>query len=193
VKFTLVFSKHVPTISAMKTFLPVLAFVIVSSLAPARGAETAVPSHSLSEFKVGRTITGPAVDLGQAKGKAVFIDAWGIHCGPCLALMPEVEKMSRRYKDKLVVIGAHSQQGTDDEIKAVAKEKRVSYGITDGVRSPVNFNGLPYGFVFDANGALIFAGRPSDREFEKAIRKAVQSVSASTSTASGLDALKRPQ
>jgi hypothetical protein len=61
--------------------------------------------------------------------------------------MPEVEKMSRRYKDKLVVIGAHSQQGTDYEIKAVEKDKRVSYGITDGVRSPVNFNGLPYGFV----------------------------------------------
>jgi hypothetical protein len=34
-KFTLVSSKHVPTISAMKTFLPVLAFVIVSSLTPA--------------------------------------------------------------------------------------------------------------------------------------------------------------
>jgi len=178
----------------MKTFLPLAAFAIGLSLTSAFGAETtAVPSHNLNEFKVGRTITGPAVDLEQAKGKAVFIDAWGIHCGPCLALMPEVEKMSRRYKDKLVVIGAHSQQGTDDEIKAVVKDKRVSYGVTEGVRGPVNISGLPYGFVFDASGAMIFAGRPADREFEKAIRKAVQSVSASASKPSGLDALKKPQ
>lgn len=179
----------------MKTLLPLFAMAIVSSVSIASGAETATPSHTLSEFKVGRTITGPAIDLQQAKGKAVFIDAWGIHCGPCLALMPEIEKMSRRYKDKLVVVGAHSQNGTDDQIKAVVKDKRVTYGITDGVRSPIDFNGLPYGFVFDANGALVFAGRPSDREFEKAIRKAVQSVSASATAArpSGLDALKKNQ
>jgi thiol-disulfide isomerase/thioredoxin len=177
----------------MKSLLPLVALAIASTLTAAHGAETAVPSHNLSEFKVGRTITGPAVDLGQAKGKAVFIDAWGIHCGPCLALMPEIEKMSRRYKDKLVVIGAHSQQGTDDEIKAVVKDKRVSYGITEGVRSPVDFNGLPFGFIFDADGALLFAGRPSDREFDKAIRKAVQSVSDSASKTSALDTLKRPK
>jgi len=174
----------------MKALLP-----LYSLLALSFAAVGANPGGSkapqLSAFKVGRSITGPAVDLSKAKGKAVFIDAWGIHCGPCLALMPEVEKLSHRYKDKLIVIGAHSQEGTDAEIKAVVKEKRVTYAIVDGVTSPVNFEMLPFGFVFDANGTLLFAGRPDDQEFEKAIHKAVQTVSADTSKPSGLDALKR--
>lgn len=172
-------------------FATVLVSLTAASVSPAADPAPAVPAHNISEFKFGRGIMGPAVDVAQLKGKAVFVDAWGINCGPCLALLPEVEKLSRRHKDKLIVIGAHSQQGSDADVQAVVKEKRLSFAITDGVQSPVQFNGIPFGFVFDATGALVFAGRPNDREFEKAIRKAVQTVSAGAK-ASGLDALKRP-
>jgi thioredoxin 1 len=31
----------------------------------------------------------------------VVLDFWGPQCGPCLALMPEVEKLSARYEGKV--------------------------------------------------------------------------------------------
>jgi thiol-disulfide isomerase/thioredoxin len=119
----------------------------------------------------------------------VLIDAWGIHCGPCLASLPDIEKIAKRYKGKMVVIGAHSQNATDDEVKDVVKKNRLSYTITKGVNGPVNFNAIPHVFVFDTTGKLLFEGHPSDNEFDKAIRKSVQGTS-TTSAPSALDNLK---
>ena len=102
-----------------------------------------------------------------------------------------MEKMAHRNKDKMLVFGAHSQNGTDDEVKAVVKKNHLSYTITKGMNGPVNFSGIPHAFVFDTTGALIFDGHPADKEFEKAVRKSVQGAS-SAAKPSGLDALKRP-
>jgi thiol-disulfide isomerase/thioredoxin len=174
----------------MKLPIPVFSLLLLSSFAPA--AEQA-GTHTLSEFSIGRTISGSEVKLSELKGKAVFIDAWGTHCPPCLALIPEVQKLSQKYKDKLVVVGAESQGSPDGSVKAIVQEKKMTYTVTQGVTSPVHFSMLPFGFVFDSNGAMVFAGRPEGPEFEKAIHKAVHGVNASGAEVSGLDALKALQ
>ena len=33
----------------------------------------------------------------------VLVDFWGPQCGPCLALMPQVEALSEKYRDQLKV------------------------------------------------------------------------------------------
>jgi thioredoxin 1 len=35
--------------------------------------------------------------------KPVLVDFWGPQCGPCLALMPYVEKLGERYEGKLKI------------------------------------------------------------------------------------------
>lgn len=177
----------------MKAILTSLALLVAAVSAPA--AETA-PAAQLSQFKLGAYITGPQVGLENAAGKAVLIDAWGIHCGPCLASLPDIEKISKHYKDKMLVFGAHSQGGTDAEVKDVVKKNKLSYTITNGVHSPISFSGIPRVFVFDTTGAMVFTGSPFDQEFEKSLRKATQGASATGAAGaarpSGLDALKKP-
>jgi thiol-disulfide isomerase/thioredoxin len=173
----------------MKAILFSLAFL--AAVASVRAAE-AQPAAKLSQFKLGPNITGPAVTLDNAAGKAVLIDAWGIHCGPCLASLPDIEKISKRYKDKMLVFGAHSQQGTDDEVKDVVKKNKLTYTITNGVTSPISFSGIPRVFVFDTAGDLVFTGSPFDKEFERSLSKATKGASANPATTSGLDALKKP-
>ena len=138
--------------------------------------KTTTPSATLAQFKVGQLITGPAVDLANTGGKAVVIEAWGVHCGPCLASLPEMERLSKRNKADTIFIGAHSQDASDEEVKEVVKKNRLSYSIVKGVNGPVSFSAIPHAFVFDTTGALIFHGLPSDKDFESAVRKAGRPV-----------------
>lgn len=155
----------------------------------AGGADT----HTINEWKLGAHIAGPQITLDDAKGKAVLIDYWGIHCGPCLASLPDIEKIARRNKDKMLVIGAHSQEGTDAEVQAVVKKNHLSYTITNGAHGPISISAIPHVMVFDTEGQMIFDGHPADKEFERSIRKATQGASATNAASkpSGLDALKR--
>jgi thiol-disulfide isomerase/thioredoxin len=159
----------------MKMFLTLLSTSLMTLSAIAADKSPA-PSGKLADFKIGALITGPAVDLTSTNGKAVVIEAWGIHCGPCLASLPEMEKLAKRNKADTIFIGAHSQNGTDDEVKDVVKKNRLSYSIVKGVQSPVSFSGIPHAFVFDTTGALIFSGHPASKDFETAVRRAGRAV-----------------
>ena len=104
----------------MKTLI--LALSLLSASVALHAATAPTPQAQLSQFKLGAYITGPQVTPENAAGKAVLIEAWGIHCPPCLASLPHIEKIAKRNKDKLLVFGAHAQGGTDAEVSAVVKK-----------------------------------------------------------------------
>ena len=160
-----------------------LSCAVLCAAAALHAAETKEPSAQLSQFKLGAYLTGPEVTLAAATNKAVLIDAWGIHCGPCLASLPSMERIAKRYKDKMLVFGAHCQNGTDDEVKAVVKQNRLTYTIVKGVNGPISFSGIPHVFVFDTTGALVFTGSPFDKSFERALHKATTKASGTAAAA----------
>jgi len=179
----------------MKTFLT-FGFTLLAcgTLCAADTKKAAAPSQTLAQFQLGELITGPQATLADAKGKAVVIEAWGVHCGPCLASLPHIEQIAKRNKGKMLVFGAHSQNASDDEVKQVVKKNQLTYTITKGVNGPINISGIPHAFVFDTTGALIFNGHPADKGFDTAVHKATQGATASSDAKpSGLDALKALQ
>ncbi len=166
-----------------------LAFAVAPALDAAdkkKGKEEAAektPDATLSQWKLGNLITGPEVKLEDIKNKGVVIEYWGVNCGPCLASLPDMEKLAKRNKETVAFIGAHSQNATDDEVKAVVKKNKLSYTITAGANGPVSVSGIPHAVVFDAAGKLIYSGHPASGDFEKAVRAA--SKSAKTSATAG--------
>jgi len=42
--------------------------------------------------------------------KPVVVDFWGPSCQPCLRLLPEVEKLSEKYKDKVKLVKVNSAE-----------------------------------------------------------------------------------
>ena len=159
---------------------------LITSLALCVGAQAADKKDStptgkkLSDFAVGALVTGPAVDLANTAGKAVVIEAWGVNCGPCIASLPEMERLSKRNKNDTIFIGAESQNSSDDAIKSIIKKNKVSYTITKGLtKRGVEFSGIPHAFVFDTTGAMIFSGHPSDKDFARAVAKAGKPAGAS--------------
>lgn len=64
-----------------------------------------------------------------------------------------------------MIIGVHSQDGTQDEVVAVCKGMKINYTVVNGGQvkdHPVS--GLPHVIVFDSKGDLIFEGRVGEEE-----------------------------
>jgi thiol-disulfide isomerase/thioredoxin len=138
-----------------------------------------VSDKTLSDFTIGEIISGDKADEDSLKGKVVALEFWGRNCGPCLAGMPQLAALDKRYKDKgLRLIGIHAQAGNDEEILAPVKKNKVKFSIARTGQSPIDFEGIPHMFIFNAKGELVFEGHPAGGEAEKIIKKELRSVTA---------------
>ncbi len=54
----------------------------------------------------GVTLKGGAVTAEDLRGKVVVLDFWSTWCAPCIAAMPTLEEVTKRYADKDVVFYA---------------------------------------------------------------------------------------
>ncbi|MDX1679107.1 MAG: TlpA disulfide reductase family protein [Akkermansiaceae bacterium] len=131
--------------------------------------------QQLSEWSLGETLFGEEVKIDDLAGKVVVLEYWGVRCPPCIASLPHLAKLDRRYRDDgLVIIGAESQGHSKKQIEPVLKGAKVEYTITKGARGPVNVRGIPHILVFDRAGNKVFDGRPSDRKFDSAVKDALK-------------------
>lgn len=139
---------------------------------------------NISQFTLGKTVSGSEVTAATVKGKPVLIEFWGVNCGPCLAHMPMFNSLAKRYDSKgLVVIGAHCQDASDEEILEKVKATKVKFPVTTGTSGPVQFSGIPHSCIFASDGTLLFHGHPDDKEFDKALKTAMKGATASSATA----------
>lgn len=74
--------------------------------------------------------------------------------------MPQLVKLQDELRDSgFVIIGAHSQGGTKDEIAKVARGLKINFTVTDRFDIPGDdSNSLPMQFLFDASGKLVEKG-----------------------------------
>lgn len=65
-----------------------------------------------------------------------------------------------------MIIGAHAQGGTHDEVRNVAQSRGVNYTITErgSVKGGNDFSGIPHCMIFDHTGKCIYRGSPEGRE-----------------------------
>jgi thiol-disulfide isomerase/thioredoxin len=167
-------------IPAMK-LLPSLFFCLALPTmvcAEEKAASEAVAKVNLSQFKFGKTISGTEVTAESLKGSPVIVEFWGVNCGPCLAAMPTFNSLAKRHESKgLKVIGAESQNSTEEEVKKIVKSLKIKFPVTAGATHPLSFSGIPHSAVFGADGTMLFEGHPSDKGFERAVKDALKTAS----------------
>lgn len=61
-------------------------------------------------------LQGQIHHLSDFKGKSVLIDFWSRGCGPCVMALPEMEEISKEYKDCLVLVSLSIEDKTGWEI-----------------------------------------------------------------------------
>lgn len=172
----------------MKKTLAVLAtFAIAAGFA---AAKEDVPNASLSEVRFGGVVNGVEFDRAELDGKVVVVEKWGTRCGPCIAFLPELAKIAKRYEKKgLAVVGMEVQNSKKDAIVDVLDDARVKYPVVAGGSTPVSAGTIPFACVFGADGKLLWSGNPHNDGFLKSIKKGLRDKKdmPSPSTAASVD------
>lgn len=126
----------------------------------------------------GMDLSGKTHLLSDYKGKVVVVDVWNTGCKPCIAEIPYLKKLERKFAGKEVVfISLSLESGVDQWKKFLAKrEMHGNQWIeTAAFKSPfakayhVRF--VPRFMVFDKQGRIVevYAPRPSNPRLEALI------------------------
>ena len=88
-----------------------------------------------------------------------ILNFWEPWCGPCVAEMPFLQKLSQEYADRGVqVIGVFATPDADEDVRAVLDKTEVTYPILRYVREfgPLQTGYVPTTVVIDGTGAIVY-------------------------------------
>ena len=133
-----------------------LLFILLAALNGCKEEKLALgePAPQLAAFDS----QGKEATLAQWQGKGVYLNFWSVNCGGCMAEMHTLEKLSKQWGDKLVVVAVNTDSDTVD-IAPMLAEHHVSYPV---VRDQMKITqeryqviGTPTSFLIDAKGRVI--------------------------------------
>jgi cytochrome c biogenesis protein CcmG/thiol:disulfide interchange protein DsbE len=127
------------------------------------GGMVGKPAPELTLPVVANTLKGAGptaqASLADLKGHPVLLDFWASWCGPCAVEAPVVDRVSRRFERKgLVVLGVNVSD-TPDVVRAYAAQKGLSYPMVmdpgSGVSNRFGVKQLPSLVMIDKQGNVM--------------------------------------
>jgi len=148
-----------------------LAALLLLSLLTVSQAQSAVqyPTMKITDIN-GKSYTVKGTDNGLdiegIKDKVVFLEFFGHNCPPCLASIPHLINLQKKYKDKLAVIAIEVQGYTTDQLREFAKRKGMNYTVVsdrdagmlvDYIAQRAQWRGsIPFLVAMDTTGSVQF-------------------------------------
>lgn len=146
---------------------------------PRRAREAYAPDFSIV------TAAGEHITLDDLRGKVVVLDFWGTWCPPCVASVPSLRSLNKRYtkEPSFVLIGVSSDADEETWRKFTTENKMVwpQYWDRDRrIHRAFNVNAFPTYIVIDHEGIVRFRTSGSSWErsafLDDAIKKQVKIV-----------------
>ena len=144
------------------------------------GTESALVGKPAPDFKLDLLTDGKSFKLSESKGKVVVLDFWATWCGPCLQAMPQVDKVTREFKDQGVELVAVNLQESPKQIKAMLERHKLDMPValdTDGaIAQKYKANAIPQTVIINRDGtvARLFVG--GGQHFDDQLREALKAV-----------------
>jgi peroxiredoxin len=103
-------------------------------------------------------LTGKSWTLSSLRGKVVLVNFWATWCPPCRKEMPDLDKLSKRYSSKGLVVLSISDEDASRLNPYIATNK-ITYPILMDpgrkVTESFHVDGIPKSFIFDREGKLV--------------------------------------
>jgi len=108
------------------------------------------------DFEV-ELLDGTTLKLSDCQGQPVFLNFWATWCPPCIAEMPDIQKLYEAYSDKAVILAIDVGE-TKDTVSSFIEEKGYTFNIgldenlEIGKKYPTD--GIPYTVVINGEGII---------------------------------------
>ncbi|MFD2582749.1 TlpA family protein disulfide reductase [Pedobacter vanadiisoli] len=107
-----------------------------------------------------KDVKGNLVDLGDLKGKVIFLNFWATWCPPCRAEMPSVNKLYKQFKDDTDIVFIFADADGDfaksGKFMSDRKYEMPIYKVESDIPEKVFAGALPTTVIFDKQGRLSF-------------------------------------
>ena len=106
-----------------------------------------------------RDLDGKAIDFGDYKGRAVFLNIWATWCPPCRAELPAIASLAANPRLKGVAFLCASTDEDLETLRAFVKGRNLSLPIAraDSLPDVFQTEGIPATFVIAPDGAIVVA------------------------------------
>lgn len=150
-------------------------------------------------LQAAKWLNSPAKTAADLRGKIVVIDFWATWCGPCVASLPDVQKLATRFgKQGVVVIGLHTAGADAKTVVEFARSRGLTYPIaidtTGGGQTwgktywSYGVSAIPLVAVIDRNDKLVYL----DHDLDGATDAIIQELARPSKPAPARIATKRP-
>ncbi|NLE29733.1 MAG: redoxin domain-containing protein, partial [Phycisphaerae bacterium] len=147
--------------------------------------ELNIPKHlktgtTAPDFEV-KTLDGKTIKLSDLKGKYVLLDFWATWCGPCVAEMPHLKEIHKKFgSDEHFVMISLSLDNSPDDLKSFVEKNDLKWlqgylGKWADTKVPANYgvNSIPSIFLIDPDGKII-EKQLRGQAIETAVEKVLQ-------------------
>ena len=120
--------------------------------------ELEVSSGSATDFSI-ETLEGQILELSDLRGKIVMLDFWSSWCPPCRTEAPDLEHVSRQYRDLGVEFIGIAIWDREEDVRSFLKRYQVNYinGLDKHGLIAVDYGvrGIPEKYFIDRQGNLV--------------------------------------
>lgn len=119
--------------------------------------------------------------LPDTKGKVILVDVWATWCGPCRALIPELNEWQSKFKNDLVILGISDEPAETVQKFMASTPMKYNVGIDTQKRvsKALGVKGIPHVLVISKDGVVRFQGWPQDPADTLTTEKLKQIIDAS--------------
>ena len=119
-----------------------------------------VRGQKLSSMDFGTWITAKP----NLKGKTILVEFWATWCGPCIQMMPKLNKWQEEFGEDLVIVALSDEPAST--VKNFMRTGRMDFAVatdeTGKMIQEVGVESIPHALLISPDGVVRWQGLPTD-------------------------------